>query len=273
MKNYYLAILLVVLIALVNCNASFSQSTGQNYVSSRTLKEKGITDVNRITGENSHQSIQYYDGMGRPVQMVQRQYSPDQKDFVGFREYDGFGREPLVYTPFADANDGDGSYKTDPAVRHEYFYDNALRVAHTDHSFTPVEFESSPLGRIIKQGAPGLPWQFKEQDEHVITFDYRTNISAEVRLWTWDPVTKTVQSNSYYDEGKLSVIETGDENNHTTYKYKDFLDRVILKKSSYNNTYFYTYYVYDDFGNMVCVIAPKAYSSMQSTGVYNTFFQ
>jgi Domain of unknown function (DUF6443) len=51
-------------------------------------------DVHKI-----QQNVQYFDGLGRPMQSVSTQGSPTQKDIVQTIVYDAFGRESKKYLP------------------------------------------------------------------------------------------------------------------------------------------------------------------------------
>ncbi|HMM05027.1 DUF6443 domain-containing protein, partial [Dysgonomonas sp.] len=64
---------------------TYSQSADQNYVRTRTYTNE--------TGTAYLDQIQYFDGLGRPMQTVQRGITPDGKDLVSIQEYDAFGRE------------------------------------------------------------------------------------------------------------------------------------------------------------------------------------
>src|SRR5687768_7938872 len=46
------------------------------------------------------QTTEYADGLGRPLQTVNRQSTPQAKDIVSPVEYDAFGREVYQYLPY-----------------------------------------------------------------------------------------------------------------------------------------------------------------------------
>ena len=55
-------------------------STSQNYISARTY-----TSADR---SGCREQVVYYDGLGRPSQIVDRSITPDGKDIVSLQEYD-----------------------------------------------------------------------------------------------------------------------------------------------------------------------------------------
>lgn len=74
---------------------SLGQSSNQNYVQSRTPLIP-VTDPNALNSLNYTQqqtSIQYFDGLGRPLQTVQKQAATNAKDIVQPFTYDNMGRE------------------------------------------------------------------------------------------------------------------------------------------------------------------------------------
>src|SRR5688572_26168514 len=60
-------------------------SQNQNYIISSTVKQAGITSTGQLSGLNVcdlNQTIQYFDGLGRPLQTVTVKGSPTLKDIV-----------------------------------------------------------------------------------------------------------------------------------------------------------------------------------------------
>lgn len=80
----------------------------------------GYSDVQETTN--------YFDGLGRPLQTVQRQRSPGSNpvDIVAPVVYDQYGREVYKYLPYAatSGNTSDGGLKQDPFTDQQHFYQN-----------------------------------------------------------------------------------------------------------------------------------------------------
>lgn len=81
-----------------------AQSGGnQNYISIHTkMNAEGTTE---------QVSIQYFDGMGRPVQQVQKNHTPSGKDLVTNIDYDYCGRVSKEWLPTPVEN-SPGIYQT-----------------------------------------------------------------------------------------------------------------------------------------------------------------
>jgi len=95
-----------------------SPSSNMNYITTSMFRVSGVTTITgpsqlaAMTSCNVNQTIQYLDGLGRPIQTVQVKGSPSNKDLVQPIAYDQFGREATKYLPYT-ATTSDGSYKTD----------------------------------------------------------------------------------------------------------------------------------------------------------------
>src|SRR5690606_29228978 len=120
-------------------------------------------------------------------------------------------------------------------------------VKKTDRPYAVTVFENSPLNRVKEQGAPGTIWQpaanRTTSTGRTVVTDYGTNVttpSAEaVKLWKVDysasgtPTGAT--GTTSYTAGRLYKTVVKDENwtsgrAGTVEEYKDFDDRVVLKR-------------------------------------------
>lgn len=143
-------------------------SNNMNYVMTYTPRTE-ITDLSLLpmsTTSDVNKSIQYFDGLGRPIQTVNVQASPTMRDFVEPVIYDKYGRQAVKYLPYSilPTSLSDGSYKTTAIANQGSFYANpanwsAPGVAGTSFPTSATQFEASPLNRPIDQGAPGDAWQ------------------------------------------------------------------------------------------------------------------
>ncbi|MGF7075122.1 DUF6443 domain-containing protein [Mucilaginibacter sp. 3215] len=176
---------------------TISLSANQNYILTSVPQVGGMKNAgtgintgdlaNRTTCELV-QTVQYMDGLGRPLQTVQIKGSPLKKDIVQPFAYDQYGREAMKYLPYA-ATTTDGSYKSDAltgALTTFYNPGNTSAtqqtngVPNTSFPFAQTGFEPSPLNRVIEQGAPGTAWQLGTtpdagSNSHSVRMVYTTN--------------------------------------------------------------------------------------------------
>jgi hypothetical protein len=281
-----------------------------NYVLTSTLQEPGVTSISgpaqlaAMTACEVNQTIQYVDGLGRPLQTVQVKGSPTYKDVVQPYAYDQFGRETTKYLPYAlKTGTSNGSYKADALTaglgQANFYTFPTSGVRAIANPYSATVFEPSPLNRVLEQGAPGKDWQPYDagiaSSGHTVRQEYTTNneiafsgpdtsTSRIVALYiaTANPngsrtLTRGNGTDVNYKAGELYVTVSRDENwkggrGGTTEEYKDKEGHVVLKRTfNYSGTTLQmlsTYYVYDDLGNLAYVLPPG--TKPDATGVPGT---
>ncbi|MDW7694030.1 DUF6443 domain-containing protein [Flammeovirgaceae bacterium SG7u.132] len=229
------------------------------------LTEEEILDYASSGGETStdkyqvQTSTQYMDGLGRPIQTVQKQMTPSGNDMVQPVVYDEFGREAVTYLPFENGNDG--GYQEDPLETQRTFYNTLYGSEQGDAAFSIRSFEASPLSRVLDETGPGKSWHDLGKKVSMLS---KTNLKTDgIRIWTVGTGANDLPTTSdTYEDGQLFVSETTDEENHKSLEYKDKQGMVVLKKVQDENDFLSTYYVYDDYGNLRYVLPPKAMEEM-----------
>ena len=93
------------ILTIIGEGKSFAQTQTSNYVQTQTPRISGITNDSLMAANNSNNTkvqaaIQYVDGLGRPIQTVQKQASPLGYDIVAPQIYDQYGREMTKYLPY-----------------------------------------------------------------------------------------------------------------------------------------------------------------------------
>ncbi len=264
-----------------------------NYVRTTEMLRAGYneTNIDSLTFPNYTRSTQYFDGLGRPAGTTSEKASPDQLDINQFTGYDAFGRELIKYLPYVQGNSGNYKFdfkttdKTDYATMANpqyYFYQGNAMIADDQHPFAESRVEDSPLGRVIKQGSPGTAWQPDEintynSSDRTVRFSYGFNGVDEVRRWSAQSSGIVVADSSgiklYYTAGSLYKTRTRDEHGNEVIEYTDMTGNILLKRvqavsgaSVVNDeNYASTYYIYDDIGNLICVIPPEASKLISQT--------
>ncbi|WP_299088829.1 DUF6443 domain-containing protein [uncultured Bacteroides sp.] len=257
MKRIYILIVLCILSGWVKGQVSGNQ----NYISTQTY----ITSDK----QKSLEQIVYYDGLGRPVETVDKGVTPDSKDLVSLQEYDQFGRESYSWLP-AKSN-GNGVYVDIASVK-----SGAQQLSGGDtRPYTMLVYEASPLKRMTKQYSPGQAWQ----DKPVQTV-LKTNILGSAQDYT-GPLScisftpfdgEYLYKGGYVEAGNYFVTQTIDEDGNEVYEFRDLLDRVTLTRSMDGATHYSTYYVYDGANNLRYVLPPLAADAFEGSlwGRYDT---
>ncbi|MBS1733765.1 MAG: hypothetical protein JST02_10765 [Bacteroidetes bacterium] len=235
----------------------------------------GITDAKLVT--------QYYDGLGRPLQTVSRQTSPQGKDMVSTVVYDNLGRQSIQHLPYVSPGN-DGSFKLNAFSEQSGFYDGLLNntFGNTNQGETyfygQTVFENSPLNRPVKTMAPGNSWIGAEKGVEV---HYYSNSTVDgVRYWqiiqSATSANPSYTSESTYEPNSLFKTIISNEHQNQIIEFKNKSGQVVLKKVQVGEAiddgtgvnhegWMCTYYVYDDIGNLRLVIPPKVVEAIRES--------
>jgi RHS repeat-associated protein len=285
-----------------SANASFAlggalSGLNFNYVVANTILTRGVTAVNSIEAlpaTSNSQTIQYVDGLGRPIQTVATQNSPAKKDIVQAFVYDDFNRDNQKYLPVAldpTSTVASGWFKPNLINQALNFYSNgtADKIADDPRPYTETIFEPSPLNRPDKDFGTGQEWYTNNK---VVQHAYLVNVNGtaagqeQVIVWKVDaatglPIRETTVnasvSGGYYTTGQLSIKRTKDEQGNEVREYTDKEGRVILKKVQAVTTpvlntathWTATYYIYDDLGNLRFVLQPELSKTLLGSSTVN----
>lgn len=281
-------------------------SADQNYITTYTPRIAGVIDEQQYSTASTYQvnaDIAYFDGLGRPLQTVHVKSSPLAKDIVQPVAYDQFGRETVKYLPYALTTGTAGAYNADalsPGAGVFKFYNptgsgtsggqqnNGVVITPTPYAQTVLE--SSPMNRVLEQGAPGDDWQpavtpttghtVKTEDNYnnilLLTDTANTRLAARYDVTINADQSRTLTLNGSYEAGQLYITISKDENwkdtgsgnsrGGTTEEYKDKEGHVVLKRTfnwkaspvPAKLEILSTYYVYDDLGKLAFVLPPGA---------------
>ena len=252
---------------LANARSEPLDPEGQDfhrYVRVYTPRVK-LTDAAGIntttTVDDVSMSTDYIDGLGRTVQSVSRGAGGTaSQDVVQFYHYDALGRVESSYLPYA-TDAATGAYRPEAEQEQNSFYKDASnQVVNDNFPFSATRYETSPLSRVLEQGAPGQDWQL---GAHTMTMDYRANTATDaVSVFTVSGT--TINRTGTYPEGELAMAETTDENGHYVRQFTDKQGQTVLKRVQGPGGNLDTYSVYDDRGRLRFIIPPQAVTQMAS---------
>lgn len=251
--NNHLRLILFLAGILLATHLLNAQSQDRNYITSRTFKDS----------IHSQTDIQYYDGLGRPSELLQPGASPGGKHIVVLNEYDELGREARKWLP-CPTLPNDSNYVSDATIK------NDLTTLYGDPKpYSLNEYEQTPLNRLYMQYGPGSKWQ-----------DWTKGIKTEYQVST---STIAMYSCKYYEVENFSndtivhlsckpvnctnmfniTIHEG-EDYEKTYNFTNGRGQNILTRQISNSIYHDTYYVYDDSGNLRIVLPPAASDALNT---------
>ena len=247
MKHLFISIIIV----FGGVSNIIAQSTGQNYILSITPNTK-VLSASTLNTTNSTTQIQYLDGLGRPVETVQKGITPTGKDLVTLTEYDEMGREWKQWLP--KTNSGNGSF-----VEPTTFINLQESLYNGDSNpFNEIIYEPSPLNRIKERFGAGQDWKSNNKRS---TTEYLSN-SNDISYFYVD--NGNLAKGSNYEQNTLFKTSVKDEDGKESTEYEDKSGQVILKQGFDGVNIIQTYFVYNDLGQLCYVIPPKAIDEFTS---------
>lgn len=225
----------------------FAQEEQCNYVKSITI----LSDIDTL------EEYSFADGQGRPYQKVKVGFTPSGLDLVDYLEYDLKGRKSKSWLPIST-----NTHRTPLA------YDTFVSESQKQYA-DPVAcqsslYENSPLNRQIAFCGAGQAWRLNQK---VARTKYYTNEKEEVLSFTISESNMFgVLHVGYYAPGMLEKISKYDENgNMSESVYTNVLGQTVCVQSATGKTYC----VYDNYGNLRCVIPPALSATLQFGSSYD----
>jgi len=202
-----------------------AQSPDRNYIKTTTFLNDSAT--------RSLTTVQYYDGLGRPVQTVHQNVGPnnDGQDLITVQEYDNFGRQSKAWLPVYRTTNTGTYYTGDIAT------DTKTQYGNDAYAYSEPVYEPSPLNRIVQQYGPGQAW--RTAGGHPVKTDYLTNSASDCKYYYMSGDILT--DGGYYAASTLYVTKITDEDNKVSYEFKDKLGHVVLQRQTNEGENFDTY--------------------------------
>ncbi|ALR29631.1 hypothetical protein ATE47_03405 [Chryseobacterium sp. IHB B 17019] len=244
--------------------AQNQSSSTENYVYSKTY-----LDYNGTTPTKTSETVQYFDGLGRPKQVVNIKASPLGKDVVSPIIYDGFGRQTRDYLPVPQQGTNNGAIYSQTQGLVDFPIGDPTNTYINEKAFSEKVLENSPLDRVLQQKQVGSAWQTKP-----VQFGYDANIDGEVKKYiaTFNYTTFTSSlslSSTGYAAGQLYKNTVTDEDGNQTIEFKNGRGQVLLVRKVNGTENVDTYYVYNDYNQLAFVIPPLATLAADPNTVLN----
>ena len=240
-------------------------STDRNYVRTRTFRD--------AYGATWQDKVEYFDGMGRREEIVLAEASPLEYDIASLMEYDTFGRLEKQWLQ-AEVWSGEcGAYISPETLKQR------IRVTNSKDSipYQLTKYEQSPLDRPLEVYGPGREWHSHGKS---VSTQYRlTNMEDNDTLKCIDfQVQNTVEHadtlftiipKRYCPSGSFEVTKRTDEDGNVVYEFKNSFGQTVLNRQCDKDSMYKwhdTYYIYDEWGNLLAVLPPGISFYMRNLG-------
>uniref|UniRef100_A0AAU6WRC7 DUF6443 domain-containing protein n=1 Tax=Chryseobacterium endophyticum TaxID=1854762 RepID=A0AAU6WRC7_9FLAO len=226
-------------------SAQANPSIGENYIYTKTnLSDPSLPGTPKIA-----ETVQYFDGLGRPSQVVSVKASPSGKDLVTQIPYDPFGRQTESWLPAPMATSNGAIQSGVGSAAQTYYNDN--------FPFSRNNMEASPLNRVLSQVQPGSDWQ-----QHPVGLEYEVNggdINKYTATYNYSTLQSSISLSGTYGENQLYKNTATDEDGNISIEFKNKEGQTILVRKMLSAAEKAdTYYVYNEYNQLAYVIPPLA---------------
>ncbi|MDR2557149.1 MAG: DUF6443 domain-containing protein [Bacteroidales bacterium] len=212
----------------------YIEKYGQNY--------RSVFDQN-----SGIETREYFDGLGRLQQVVAKKVTPSGADIATHYEYEG-GKVIRSWLPAAVGSNNNCDFVTG-------FKAEAISQYSDSRPFV----ETANSGFSVAQTRAGADWANKTAE-----MDYLANGAGEVKMFEFS--NGQIRYVGDYPANELIKIQVKDEDEKTAWQFTDREGKTVLTLAKDDGNPHETYYVYDDFGRLRCVLPPLAADKFSTAG-------
>ena len=234
--RFLLFLILCPILLLASDNALAS---GENYIVRR--------DYLNAAGTEYVDVVEYFDGLGRSVETVQRGITPSGQSLVTVREYDSQSRLAREWQPVVSPN----TDFTDPSEV------SALANATYGHAnaYTSTEYHRSPIEEVYAVTRPSN----QQFGKAVTTERFVNDQTSQLKCYDFRVRDNTLTNYRLFPTGSLKATKMTDEDGHVSIEFRDRKKRLRVQRLAVSDgNYADTYYVYDNYDELRYVIPPMA---------------
>lgn len=233
---------------LLAAGVSFAQSNLS--ISENYLYTKKCLDVTCV---KKSENVQYFDGLGRPVQNIALKATPLGRDVVIPIEYDSKGREAKSYFPIPQSGTQNGAIYADPLG-------NASSAGYGNEKiYSEKIYDNVYTGRVNQLVPAGNTWSQKPAN-----ITYGTNENAEVKKfmistsWVEERTESGIILSGNYAANQLMKTSVTDPDGNITTEFQNGEGQTVLVRKNDGEKDVDTYYLYNKYGQLVYVLPPLA---------------
>ena len=211
-------------------------------------KYTGAASLLKTNGVRSLTDVSYGDGFGGVSQKIHVGITPQGKDLTESYEYNSLGNLQSRTLPVPVLSEGaSGNYKQILKSAQEYY----------GHSNVCSRFayEASHRSLLLKEFGVGDEWTGK-----AVSKKYSCNLKSipaqRCKRYLVSTGGELVESDSPYADGSLRGIRSEDEDGNMHWEFYNSENQLVLSRILDGDTFFDTYFVYDEYGNLVFVLPP-----------------
>ena len=213
---------------------------------------KNYTTTTTETPNGTIQTTEYFDGLGRLKQVVAKGVTPSNADLATFYEYEGGKTKQWLPTAVPNNN---GNFVTNLDTKAKTFYND-------QNPFITKEASAFSV-KVTRAGA-----------EWASTFSQvSVDINAANDVKKFRVNGDDLTQNGFYAPAELIKTTGTNEEGKTGIKFTDRNGQIVLTREMDGIDNYDTYYVYNNFGQLVWVLPPMATASSTIDYEYCYFYK
>ncbi|GAA4155351.1 hypothetical protein GCM10022217_13440 [Chryseobacterium ginsenosidimutans] len=201
------------------------------------------------------EAVQYFDGLGRPVQSIAIKATPLGRDVVTPFEYNSLGKQVKDYLPIPQQSTSGGAFYANPN-------DNISAVYGSEKIYSEKIYDNIYTNRVKQVVSVGNAWAQKP-----VNLGYDTNIDGEVKKyiittnWVDGRTDAQISVSTPYAANQLMKTSATDEDGNTTVEFQNGEGQTVLVRKNDGTQDVDTYYLYNEYAQLAYVIPPLAVST------------
>ena len=235
-------------------------STNKNFIYTKTCLDADCV--------KKAEAVQYFDGLGRPVQSVAIKATPLGRDVVTPVEYNSVGKQVKDYLPVPQTGTSEGAFYSAPL--------DAVPAAYgTERIYSEKIYDNVYTDRVKQVVSTGTAWTLKP-----VNLGYDTNADGEVKkyilttTWTDGRTDSQISVAAPYAANQLMKSSVTDPDGNNTTEFTNGEGQTILVRKNDGTQDVDTYYLYNEYGQLAYVIPPLAVNTaLDQTTLDNLCYQ
>lgn len=234
-------------------------SSDQNFVRVEVPRVPISTTTAFASLSETEKSVNYsyQDGVGRPTMTISANAAQNGDDVVRYYVYDNEGRQSTSYIPYTTSPISGGEFRPDPVAEQSSFYNSQPDIANDTHPYSVMQYDN--YGRVKSVLSPGQDWHNANKKTNMNYFMYQVSMNGtvdEVKRWVLGTNGKP-EISSVYVNNWLSISEVISPDGRKSQTITNSLGLPVATRKWDGSAWNTTYNVYDDYGRLRFVIAPK----------------
>lgn len=252
--------LALIVLFIGHLSAVADVTEGCNYIR-HDIYTEATMEVSDEDTEIVISTVDYYDGLGRKIQTLNRRAGANLVDIADYVEYNSMGLPCRKWIPMNGTNDG--ALTDIPSL----VSSSVVNPYNNLEPFALYDYEAIPSPRLIETLEAGDNWHVHSGKNSI--YGLAAGIRHTANVVKFLPTMNGVNHSGLWQPGELDMLETYDEDGKCKVMFTDKFGNLIMETDEFGKLTG-TYYVYDQKNLLRYVIPPKLADILIAKGTGTT---